>query len=352
MPKPRVMVAMSGGVDSSVVAGLLVAKGYDVIGVTMQIWQESQTDPRHAGCCSLGAVEDARSVARRLGIPYYVINFKKEFREKVIDRFMDEYLAGRTPNPCIECNRHVKFDALLEKARETGCEKLATGHYARIRRAGNTLFLMRPRARGKDQSYALYSMSQEQLAVSMFPLGSLSDKTEVRAIARDIGLRIADKPDSQEICFVSEAGGYTEFLRRARPESFTPGEIVDSEGTVLGEHGGVGLFTVGQRKRIGLNIDGKPRFVLRVEPVNNRVVVGSNADVLIQDVVFDDVLGHVDQSVEVTGRVRYNMQPARATLYPGKVFRARFHQPVRAAAPGQAAVFYRGESVIAGGVIR
>ncbi|MEO7454064.1 MAG: tRNA 2-thiouridine(34) synthase MnmA [Fimbriimonadales bacterium] len=352
MSKPRVMVAMSGGVDSSVVAGLLVAKGYDVIGVTMQIWQESQTDPRHAGCCSLGAVEDARSVARKLGIPYYVINFKKEFREKVIDRFMDEYLAGRTPNPCIDCNRHVKFDALLEKARETGCEKLATGHYARIRRSGDQLFLMRPRARGKDQSYALYSMSQEQLAASMFPLGSLSDKSEVRAIARDIGLRIADKPDSQEICFVSEAGGYTEFLRRARPESFSPGEIVDTSGKVLGEHGGVGLFTVGQRKRIGLNIDGKPRFVLRVEPVNNRVVVGQNEDVLIRHVEFDDVLGHVDSPTKVTGRIRYNMQPVAATLYPGEVFRAEFDRAVRAAAPGQAAVFYRGESVVAGGVIR
>jgi tRNA-specific 2-thiouridylase len=265
---------------------------------------------------------------------------------------MDEYLAGRTPNPCIECNRHVKFDALLEKAFETGCEKLATGHYARIRRAGDKLFLMRPKARGKDQSYALYSMSQEQLAVSMFPLGLLSDKSEVRAIARDIGLRIADKPDSQEICFVSEACGYTEFLRRARPESFSPGEIVDAEGAVLGEHGGVGLFTVGQRKRIGLNIDGKPRFVLRVEPATNRVVVGRNEDVLIQDVAFDDILVHADQPIEVTGRVRYNMQPVAATLHPGKVFRARFHKPVRAAAPGQAAVFYRGQSVIAGGVIR
>lgn len=346
------MVAMSGGVDSSVVAGILVRRGYEVIGVTMQIWQESQTDPRHAGCCSLGAVEDARRVARKLGIPYYVINFKNEFKNAVIENFVDEYERGRTPNPCIECNRHVKFDALLEKAKEVGCELLATGHYARIRRDREGKFwLMRARAKEKDQSYALYSLSQEQLSKVMFPLGSLPGKSETRAIAREMGLSIADKPDSQEICFVSEAGGYTEFLRKKRPQMFSEGEIVTRDGEVIGNHGGVGLFTVGQRKRLGLNVDGKPLFVLRLEPASNRVVVGNNEDLRKKEVVFDDVLRNVQEPLKVSGRIRYNMPPARAELLPGEPFKAVFDSPVRAVTPGQTAVFYKGETVVAGGPI-
>src|SRR5687768_15705603 len=192
---------MSGGVDSSVSAALLVKRGYDVIGITMQIWQESQTDPRHAGCCSLGAVEDARRVARVLGIPHYVVNFREEFRDSVIRNFMDEYAAGRTPNPCVECNRTVKFEMLLDKMREFGCERLATGHYARIRRGQDGRFrLMRARGEGKDQSYVLYMLSQEQLSHAWFPLGEYESKDRIRAIASELGLSVANKPDSQEIC--------------------------------------------------------------------------------------------------------------------------------------------------------
>ncbi|MGI8924104.1 MAG: tRNA 2-thiouridine(34) synthase MnmA [Fimbriimonadales bacterium] len=352
--KPRVMVAMSGGVDSSVVAGILVRRGYDVIGVTMQIWQESQTDPRHAGCCSLGAVEDARGVARRLDIPYYVINFKKEFKDRVITRFMDEYERGRTPNPCIECNRHVKFDALLQKAREVGCNMLATGHYARVRRDSKTglIRLLRARAKNKDQSYALYSLSQDQLSQAKFPLGELSSKAETREIARDLGLTLADKPDSQEICFVGEAGGYVEFMKKNRPAAFSDGDIINEEGKPVGKHGGVGLYTVGQRRRIGPNIDGKPLFVLRLDPSANRVVVGDNEALMKRSVAFDDQLGHLSKPTKVVGRIRYNMKPASAVLYPGEPFRAEFVEPVRAVTPGQAAVFYRGETVVAGGPIR
>jgi tRNA-specific 2-thiouridylase len=347
------MVAMSGGVDSSVVAGLLVRRGYDVMGVTMQIWQESQTDPRHAGCCSLGAVEDARRVAAKLKIPYYVINFRKKFKEAVIDRFMAEYADGRTPNPCIDCNRHVKFDALLEKAREVGCDLLATGHYARVRRDAKSCIyrLLRARAKDKDQSYALYSLSQEQLSRVRFPLGELHGKHETREIAREMGLGVAEKPDSQEICFVSESGGYTEFLKGKRPEAFSDGEMVDEEGRVLGRHGGVGLYTVGQRRRVAPNSSGRPLFVLRLDPAANRVVVGDNAALMKREVFFENELESGGVSLRVRGKIRYNMPPASATLHLGNNPRAVFDEPVRAVTPGQAAVFYRGESVVAGGRI-
>jgi tRNA-specific 2-thiouridylase len=343
---------MSGGVDSSVVAGMLVRDGYDVIGITMQIWQESQTDPRHAGCCSLGAVEDARGVARRLGFPYYVINFKEEFKQSVIDNFVDEYERGRTPNPCIQCNRHVKFDALLEKAKEVGCDKLATGHYARVGVTDDGFRLLRAKSKDKDQSYALYSLSQEQLARVMFPLGELEGKHETRELARDMGLPLADKPDSQEICFVSEAGGYREFLKKKRPSMFRRGEIVSQEGKVLGEHGGVATYTVGQRRGLRLNVDGKPLFVLRIEPQTNRVVVGDDEDLFVREVLFDDELGYLSRPTRAAGKIRYNMPAATADVHPGTPSQAIFDSPVRAVTPGQAAVFYNGDEVVAGGLIR
>lgn len=355
--KPRVCVAMSGGVDSSVVAGLLKKRGYDVIGVTMQIWQESQCDPRHAGCCSLGAVEDARRVSRILDIPHYVINYKDAFKETVIDEFIDEYSKGRTPNPCVTCNKSLKFKELLQKARELGCEKLATGHYARIRydKVSDRYRLLRSRKGMKDQSYALYAMTQEQLAFSMFPLGELGDKAITRQLATEYGLPVAMKPDSQEICFVSEAGGYKEFLKKNRPQVFEKGEMVTTKGEVIGHHDGVAGFTIGQRKGLGIETN-KAYYVVRLDPMNNRVIVGENEDLHSKVAELEDVFVNLKddslESLRVKATVRYNMPATKAILYPGDRPRIVFDKPVRAITPGQIAVAYEGESVVAGGKIK
>jgi tRNA-specific 2-thiouridylase len=354
--RQTVLVAMSGGVDSSVAAALMARRGYDVIGLTMQIWQESQTDPRHAGCCSLGAVEDARRVARQIGIPHYVMNFKEEFRQNVIENFIDEYAAGRTPNPCVQCNRHVKFEILLQKMKELGCDKLVTGHYARIRRSSKGMYrLMRARGEGKDQSYVLYMLGQEQLAHTLFPLGEIADKTMTRKMAAEYGLHLAQKPDSQEICFVSEAGGYQQFLRKSRSEMFKKGDIVDSSGKKLGEHGGVADFTVGQRRGVAVSI-GKPLYVLSLEPKENRVVVGNADELLTCEVALHDMYWQAsdpgDGAVKVDAKIRYNMDVRPALLYGGRNPRLIFDNPVRAVTPGQMAVCYQGKTVVAGGTIK
>ena len=348
---------MSGGVDSSVVAALLKERGYNVLGVTMQIWQESQKDPRHAGCCSLGAVEDARRVARILDIPHYVINYKDKFRQTVIDNFIEEYAAGRTPNPCVQCNRRIKFDALLQTMHELGCDRLATGHYARVRRYGDQWRLLRSRGGQKDQSYVLYMITQAQLPYVMFPLGELGSKAECRRMATEYGLPVAMKPDSQEICFVSEAGGYTEFLRKERPDVFHAGALVDSSGKELGQHEGVAGFTVGQRRGIRVTArNGRPLYVLSVVPQENKVVVGHSEELLQKEVLLEDLFwGCVSSDadgVPVQAKIRYNMDPAPARLYGGEQPRLVFRKPVRAVTPGQIAVAYRGESVAMGGTIR
>lgn len=348
-----VLVAMSGGVDSSVAAALLTQRGFDVVGVTLQIWQESQTDARHAGCCSLGAVEDARRVARLLDIPHYVMNFKEEFRQNVIQNFMDEYEAGRTPNPCVQCNKSVKFDILVQKMRELGCTRLVTGHYARIRKDRSGHFrLMRARGTEKDQSYVLYMLDQDQLAISHFPLGELEDKTITRSLARDLKLPVADKPDSQEICFVSEAGGYADFLRKNRPEMFRKGEIVDTEGNQMGEHDGIPGYTVGQRRGIGVSTS-KPLYVIGIQSGSNRIVVGDESKLLASEVILKDVHEALPLKSRrrVMAKIRYNMNPKPAWLLNNGQTKLVFDDPVRAVTPGQIAVAYDGQSVAAGGII-
>ncbi|MCX7798847.1 MAG: tRNA 2-thiouridine(34) synthase MnmA [Fimbriimonadales bacterium] len=355
----RVLVAMSGGVDSSVAAGLLVKRGYDVVGVTLQIWQESQTDPRHSGCCSLGAVEDARRVARALGIPHYVLNYRELFRETVIRDFLEEYARGRTPNPCVQCNRFLKFDPLLERLEEFGADAVATGHYVRSRRAPDgTMRLLQARCREKDQSYVLYMLQGDKLRRLRFPLGEVRAKQETRHLAEAWGLPVARKPDSQEICFVSEVGGYREFLRKANPDALQAGEIVTVAGEVLGRHQGIAGFTIGQRRGLGVAArDGKPLYVLGLLPAERRVVVGSADDLLRRVAVVRQATwwppGPKEEPLRVMAKVRYNMEPQAAWLHTCSdgTIRLVFDDPVRAITPGQTAVAYRGRTVVVGGTI-
>jgi tRNA-specific 2-thiouridylase len=354
-----VLMAMSGGVDSSVAAALLQQRGYEVIGVTMQIWQESHPDPRYGGCCSLGAVEDARRVARQLGIPHYVLNFRRLFADTVIRDFVQEYRSGRTPNPCVQCNRFVKFDALLKKADELGCDYIATGHYARVRfnpRTGRWN-LLRARDKQKDQSYVLYMLTQEQLRRVLFPLGTISSKEETRRLAAAMGLWTASKPDSQEICFVAHAGGYHQFLREVTPEAFQPGEIRDVHGRVLGTHHGIALYTVGQRRRLNL-FSPVPLYVLRIVPEENAIIVGTEDQLYEREMRVEQItwssIPTLEKPLKVMAKIRYNALPAPAWVYPGETpntARVVFDQPVRAITPGQIAVFYRGETVVGGGII-
>ena len=350
----RAVVAMSGGVDSSVAALLLHREGYDLIGVTMKLYDIDQADlpEYYRGCCTLDDVEDARAVCRILGVPHYVLNVQREFRAFVIDYFRREYEKGRTPHPCIACNDKIKFSFLAQRAQMLQAAYVATGHYARIEPDGSgSLALRRGADADKDQSYVLFGMRQEQLAATLMPVGHYP-KPEIRRLAEEAGFPNADKPDSQDICFIP-TGDYREFLRERTDER--PGEIVDATGNVLGAHEGIQYFTVGQRRGLGLS-GGPPRFVIRLEPDTRQVVVGSEKD-LYQDTLYADPVSWVAGPppagpLDVMVKIRYKFAEAPATVTAtGTGALVRFREPQRAITPGQAAVFYQGDTVLGGGPI-
>lgn len=357
MEKKKVVVGMSGGVDSSVAAWLLKQQGYDVIGVTMQIWQdEDETSlEEHGGCCGLSAVDDARRVAAALEIPYYVMNFKQDFKENVIDYFVDEYVNGRTPNPCIACNRYVKWESLLKRSMDIGADYIATGHYARVDKLPNGRYSIRTsKTAAKDQTYALYNLTQEQLSKTLMPVGEYA-KDAIRKMADDIGLLVAHKPDSQDICFVSD-GDYASYIEENTEYKSRPGNFVLSDGRVVGTHKGIIHYTVGQRKGLGLSL-GHPAFVLEIRPETNEVVVGTKEESMSCYVRANQVnfmaVEDLTEPKRVWGKIRYNHKGAWCTVEKTgeDEILCCFEEEQRAITPGQAVVLYDGEYVLGGGTI-
>ena len=354
--RPRVVIGMSGGVDSSVAAYLLKKQGYDVVGVTMKVWPQDCISRAEDKCCGPQAIADARGVAHALGIPHYVVDEAVSFERTVIDYFTEEYRNGRTPNPCVMCNEKVKFGNLWGKAKSVGAEFIATGHYAIVEHHADRAVLRRGKDPRKDQSYFLFSLRQAQLQRSMFPLGEM-EKPQIRAIARELGLKVAEKVDSQEICFVP-GNDYKAFLRSHLGEhEFHRGGIFDKRGNRLADHDGIELFTIGQRKGLP---GGSPRPIYVVEnvdidPATNAVVVGEAEDLITQDFEIDNTIWHGEaaEPFEVNVKIRYGHPGAMATVFPGanRTARVRLHTPQRAVTPGQAAVCYRGDEVLGGGWI-
>lgn len=354
----KIVVGMSGGVDSSVAAYLLKEQGYDVIGVTMQIWQDEEEAVKEesGGCCGLTAVDDARRVAQSLDIPYYVMNFKREFKEKVMDYFVREYLKGRTPNPCIACNRYVKWESLLKRSMDIGADYIATGHYARVEQLSGGRFAIRNSVTAaKDQTYALYNLTQFQLAHTLMPVGAYT-KEEIRRIASEQKLPVAHKPDSQEICFVPD-NDYAGFIQReAGKQVPPPGNFVTADGTILGQHKGITHYTIGQRRGLGLAM-GHHIFVTEIRPDANEVVIGENEDVFSSSLRCRrlNFMGMEDlrEPRKVLAKIRYAHKGEQCTLerVAEDEILCTFEAPVRAITPGQAVVFYEGEYVLGGGTI-
>jgi len=353
----KVIVAMSGGVDSSVAAALLIEKGYEVIGMTMQIWDPAITEVKgeNVGCCSLEAVGDARRVAGMLGIPHYVTNMRQAFEEEVVAYFCREYLRGRTPNPCIACNKYIKFEVFLRKALMLEADYIATGHYARISYdPGRGRYLLaKAKDQSKDQTYVLYSLTQEQAGRLLLPLGDYT-KAEVRAIAAQKNLPVADKAESQEICFVQD--NYRDFLREKTGAAIKPGPFLDLEGRVIGHHKGIPFYTIGQRRGLGLPL-GERVYVVDIDPRRNAVVIGPEEALLAGELTAAEnnfiSIDRLEEPMEIEAKIRYNAPGASALITPrdGRTIRVRFRQPQRAITPGQAVVYYQNEIVVGGGTI-
>lgn len=355
MPE-RVVVAMSGGVDSAVAAALLHEQGYDVIGMTMKLWDgPPQPEARQKTCCTLDDVSDARRVAAQLGIPFFVVNFKAQFATHVIDYFTTSYQQGYTPNPCVQCNRYLKFTHLRHRAQQLGARWVATGHYAAVQQGDDGRYYVRRGRDGhKDQSYFLFDLTQEQLGQTLLPLGRYH-KDEVRQRAAHLGLRVAQKAESQEICFIPE-GDYRAFLRpRLAPEAVQPGPMVSPQGDVLGQHQGLPFYTIGQRRGLGIAA-GQPLYVSEIQPEHNTLVVGRRQEAMAAACWVEGVVwscARPPQALQTTVQIRYRHQPVPAMVQPMETDRARivFQAPQFAVTPGQAAVFYDGDIVIGGGWI-
>ena len=344
--KKKVVVGMSGGVDSSVAALLLKEQGYEVIGVTMETWDNEGTE---------SVSEDAKRVADVLGIPHYIVDFREIFREKVVDYFISEYEKGRTPNPCLVCNRYVKWEALLHRSTQMGCDYIATGHYGRIVQCSNGRFsVAKSDSVGKDQSYVLYNLTQKELSKTLFPLYEY-DKSEIRRIAMENNIPVAMKKDSQDICFIPDHD-YAAFIQKMTGRKSVSGNFVDKDGNILGEHKGILHYTVGQRKGLGIAF-GEPKFVTAIKPATNEVLLGNQDDLMIREVILTDVnymsVEDIEAPVRVTGKLRYSQKDMPCTLQKetdGKL-KAVFDEPMRAATPGQAGVFYKDNCIICGGTI-
>jgi len=355
MAKPKAVVAMSGGVDSSVAAALLVEQGCDVTGIMLKLWR-GEAENNASGCCNVGAAEDARRVADMLGIRFYVLNFAERFEDSVIRNFKTQYAGGRTPNPCVRCNQWIKFDALLERATTLGADILATGHYARVREDRRRYRLLRGVDRTKDQSYVLWMLSQDQLARCRFPVGDMH-KAETRAIAAQLGLRTATKPDSQEICFV-RAGDVGAYVSEEIPEAGAPGPLVDTRGNLLGHHRGIGHYTVGQRKGLGVSL-GVPLYVTAVDARSNSVVVGGRADLRVTGLRLEETtvtgeLLHEGQRVFVQHRAHGEVNEASVCEVTDGSVEIVYDMPVEAVAPGQSAALYSArdpDELVGGGII-